>query len=83
VDVEPCEVGTVEFDVLRRDGDCVVLRMVGLMEIFMVWIFEMTWNGALSVPMRKETDNWLPPMRGWTGPSFVSQVGPRSGVPLR
>ena len=54
----------------------------------------MTWNGALSVPRRKETDSWLPPVRGWTvkaasqeaartGPSFVRQVGPRSGVPLR
>jgi hypothetical protein len=31
--------------------------LVGLIEIFVVWIFEMTWNGALSVPMRKETDS--------------------------
>ena len=32
----------------------------------MVWILEMTWNGALSVPMRKETESWLLPVRGWT-----------------
>jgi hypothetical protein len=27
-----------------------------LREVFVVWIFEMSWNGALSVPMRKETE---------------------------
>ena len=41
----------IELDVLEI---ALYSEWVGLIEIFVVWIFEMTWNGALSVPMRKE-----------------------------
>jgi len=50
--------------------------------------------GALSDPMRKEMESWLPPVVGCTanaasqeatriGPSLVNQVGPRSWHPLK
>ena len=88
---EPCEVGAVELDVFHGDRECVVLRVGGIKRDLCGL---MTWKGALSWPMRNETDSWLPPVAGWTakvasqeamslGPSVVYQVGLRSIEPFK
>ena len=72
---EPSEVGTVELDVFCRNGERVVLRMGRVDGNLRGLDFrdDVEWRSSLSVLMRKETESWLPPVRGWTAKD-ASQV---------
>ncbi len=84
---EPSEVGTIELDVFCCDGERVVLRM-GRVDGDLRSLDlrdDVKWGG---VGANAEGDGELTAASEGmeatrTSPSFVSQVGPRSGVPLR
>jgi hypothetical protein len=59
---EPGQIAAVDFDMFGSYGEGIVFRVVGLREIFVVCILEITWKGALSDPIRKEIESWLPPV---------------------
>ena len=45
---EPGQIAAVDFDMFGSYGEGIVFRVVGLREIFVVCILEITWKGALS-----------------------------------
>ena len=92
---KPGQIATVELDMLGSYGEGVELgvgRING--DLGRLDLGDDMWKGALSDPMQKEMESWLPPVVGCTAkaasqeatridPSVVNQVGPRSWHPLK